>query len=380
MKDIIPAKKQSPILGLTGMGGGVGSNLGGSLAEKTYVDEVFSTQLYTGNNAARTINNGIDLSDKGGLVWTKSRSTGWWGPMVDTVRGKDYTLTSSSGGAQAQYATTSGNEGITSFNSNGYSLGADGSTGVFNYSSSLTYASWTFRQQKGYFDIVTFQQSGSDSQTTPQVVPHNLGVAPGMILLKKTNGDRDWFVYHRDLGKDYWIKFNENGVAVNENNSWGTTTPDANNFGYMSGYIGGGGSSAQFVAYLFGGGSSTAAGAHSVFWPAASGTVRRILCGDASNTTADFNFGTGDLTIECWIKCSTTQGTYPRVVAIGPQWATDMAAIQWDHDNTANKVSFYCYNHSSDPSTPLLKSLTKGFNNDGQWHHVAVTRNGNTWR
>ena len=27
MKDIIPAKKESPILGLTGLGGGVGSNI-----------------------------------------------------------------------------------------------------------------------------------------------------------------------------------------------------------------------------------------------------------------------------------------------------------------------------------------------------------------
>ena len=45
MKDIIPAKKQSPILGLAGMGGGVGSNLGGSLAKKTYADDVFSTYL-----------------------------------------------------------------------------------------------------------------------------------------------------------------------------------------------------------------------------------------------------------------------------------------------------------------------------------------------
>ena len=49
MKDIIPAKKQSPILGLAGMGGGVGSNLGGSLAKKTYADDVFSTYLYNGN-------------------------------------------------------------------------------------------------------------------------------------------------------------------------------------------------------------------------------------------------------------------------------------------------------------------------------------------
>ena len=66
MKDIIPAKKQSPILGLTGMGGGVGSNLGGSLAKKTYIDDVFSNWVYTGNNSARNEPNGIDLADKGG--------------------------------------------------------------------------------------------------------------------------------------------------------------------------------------------------------------------------------------------------------------------------------------------------------------------------
>ena len=63
MKDIIPAKKQSPILGLSGLGGGVGSNLGGSLSEKsTYVDELFNTYAYRGNATARSINNGIDVS------------------------------------------------------------------------------------------------------------------------------------------------------------------------------------------------------------------------------------------------------------------------------------------------------------------------------
>ena len=57
MKDIIPAKKQSPILGLTGMGGGVGSNLGGGLVEKSkWIDELFNTYTYRGNATARTIN------------------------------------------------------------------------------------------------------------------------------------------------------------------------------------------------------------------------------------------------------------------------------------------------------------------------------------
>ena len=41
--------------------------------KKTYMDDVFSTFLYTGNATARSINNGIDLSGEGGMVWLKHR-------------------------------------------------------------------------------------------------------------------------------------------------------------------------------------------------------------------------------------------------------------------------------------------------------------------
>ena len=39
---------------------------GGS--ETLYVDDVFSAYTYTGKGTAQTINNGIDLAGKGGLV------------------------------------------------------------------------------------------------------------------------------------------------------------------------------------------------------------------------------------------------------------------------------------------------------------------------
>ena len=38
-----------------------------------YIEDVFSTYLYTGTGATQTITNGIDLSTKGGLVWLKDR-------------------------------------------------------------------------------------------------------------------------------------------------------------------------------------------------------------------------------------------------------------------------------------------------------------------
>ena len=40
----------------------------GNAGEATYVDDVFSTWLYTGNGSTQTITNGIDLAGEGGLV------------------------------------------------------------------------------------------------------------------------------------------------------------------------------------------------------------------------------------------------------------------------------------------------------------------------
>ncbi len=55
-----------------------GANLGnpGAGGAGLDVDEVFSTDLYTGNSSSQTITNGIDLSGEGGLIWTKNRDSG----------------------------------------------------------------------------------------------------------------------------------------------------------------------------------------------------------------------------------------------------------------------------------------------------------------
>ena len=56
-------------------------------AEKLYVEDVFSTYLYTGNGSTQTITNGIDLAGKGGLVWLKVRSQAYNNNLYDTERG-----------------------------------------------------------------------------------------------------------------------------------------------------------------------------------------------------------------------------------------------------------------------------------------------------
>ena len=41
---------------------------------KNYIEEVFSTYLYSGTDALQTITNEINLAGKGGLVWCKGRN------------------------------------------------------------------------------------------------------------------------------------------------------------------------------------------------------------------------------------------------------------------------------------------------------------------
>ena len=80
-------KKEKPLLGLTGLGGGVDGLAVVGAATKTYVEDVFSNTPWVGNMTDRDINTGLDMSGKGGLAWlyTRSAATGGW--LFDTVRG-----------------------------------------------------------------------------------------------------------------------------------------------------------------------------------------------------------------------------------------------------------------------------------------------------
>ena len=59
----------------------------GAVAKKTYADDCFSTYLYKGTGSSLSINNGIDVSGEGALVWLKSRSNSYGHKLTDTVRG-----------------------------------------------------------------------------------------------------------------------------------------------------------------------------------------------------------------------------------------------------------------------------------------------------
>jgi len=236
-----------------------------------FVEDVFSTFLYTGTGSTQTITNNIDLSGKGGLVWTKSRSNAGNFGLIDTVRGSDKIIYS-----DLTYVDTA-SDVITSFNSNGFTLGSDATLAVAN-TNAVTYASWTFREQAKFFDIVTYTGNGSN-----RTINHNLGSVPGSIWVKRTDTGSNWAVYHRSLANTEYLVLNTTAAKATGATRWNSTTPTSSVFslGTDSTVNASGGT---FVAYLF---------AHNAGGFGTSGSDNVISCGSFTTESAalDVNLG-----------------------------------------------------------------------------------------
>jgi hypothetical protein len=245
-------------------------------AEPVYVENVYSTYLYTGTGTTNNIVNGIDLAGKGGLVWTKARTTtsafAFSHALIDTVRGAGIQLVSNGTSGNATQA-----DSLTAFNSNGYTLGADTGQGRVNNSSygTQTYVGWTFREQAKFFDIVTYTGTGS-----VQNIAHNLGSTPGCILIKNLTDADSWSVYHQSLGATQTLCLNATTAAVadgntNFNNTAPTSTQFTVNTAARTNQSGN-----NYVAYLF---------AHNAGGFGLNGTDNVISCGSYTGTGAGGN-------------------------------------------------------------------------------------------
>ena len=211
-------KKEKPLLGLTGMGGGVGSNLVGGGDTGLPVEEVFDIKLYAGNNSANIITNGMNLDvsngSPGGLVLMKVRNyDGGHFAAYDTARGASTDIhfnlwnmsDDRSGGAWASY-------GLNSFNTNGFTLGGNW---MWENGSGYDHVAWTFMKSEKFFDICTW----NGNTTAGRDIPHNLGCDPGMIIVKRLNGTGEWFVWHHSLNMTERDALQMNSTAAMLNSS-----------------------------------------------------------------------------------------------------------------------------------------------------------------
>jgi hypothetical protein len=180
---------------------------------------VMDATLYTGNGAARSITNAGSFSPD--LVWMKRRNSVSNNYLQDTVRGELNSLFSDQTLAEATQANT-----LTSFNSNGFSLGTDaginnngdtyvawqwdaGSSTVTNTSGSIS--SQVRANTTAGFSIVTYSGNSSSGAT----VGHGLGVKPAMTILKSRVGTESWNVWHKTFAAEtYFMGFNTNALQT----------------------------------------------------------------------------------------------------------------------------------------------------------------------
>lgn len=248
-----------------------------------YIEDVFSTYLYTGNWAGTgntntvTVNNGIDLTGKGGLLWIKQRAnTGSIGhALFDTARGANMLLSSDGTGAQYDYsgAANAFRESMA-FSSDGFSVtktSVAAGNGYTNYSGGATYASWTFRKQAKFFDVVTYTGDGS---TGYRMINHSLGSVPGFIIIKPTSTTGDWVTLARQAAGTYVYGMYLNQTVAGTGgwdpvaNGWLTSTQFTTYIGNTTAETNTNG--VTYVAYLF---------AHNAGGFGASGSDNVISCG-----------------------------------------------------------------------------------------------------
>ena len=238
-----------------------------------------NTKLYTGNGSTNAIS-GIGFQPD--LVWIKNRVTTGNQTWFNSISGATKYVSSNTTYSEATSAPT-----LTSFDSDGFTLGSSadlngsgnaicswnwkaGTTGSGSTTGAGTDKAYSYSVNvAGGFSITKYLGNG----TSGHQIPHNLGVAPSMVIVKRLDNTRHWCVGHAsegwtkagflsatdswDSAYDYWDNTDPTSSVVQLSNSVAVNSGDenyimyafANKRGYLKcgGYLGNGSTNGQFV-------------------------------------------------------------------------------------------------------------------------------------
>jgi hypothetical protein len=131
--------------------------------------------------------------------------------------------------------------------------------------------SWMFRRAPEFFDAVAYSGDG-----VARAVPHNLGVAPELMLVKRRDSAENWQVYSGALGALKRLKLNRTDSADGGGETvWNNTAPTDLVFSLGENYSEMNLAGATYIAYLF----ATLAGVSKVGSYTGNGTSQTINCG-----------------------------------------------------------------------------------------------------
>ena len=141
----------------------------------------FQVKTYTGDGSTPSITLDGDTDMQPDFVWIKNRDQTDDHCIFDSVRGATKVLTPEEG------AETTDADTLTSFDSDGFALGAD----VKVNTNTEAYVAWCWKESAtAGFDIVTFTGDGS-----ARTISHSLSAVPHMYHVKGREG-YPWSVYH----------------------------------------------------------------------------------------------------------------------------------------------------------------------------------------
>ena len=220
----------------------------------------FQTKLYTGNGGTQSIT-GVGFQPD--LLWIRNRfNSARTARAIDSVRGVGKLLNIAGTADEDTQADT-----VTSFDSDGFSLGADSSEyGVNDNTGSHVAWSWkaggsassntdgsitstVSANTTAGFSIVKFTASGSGDQT----IGHGLGVKPKMVITKVTSTTGPWNTYNENLNssapEDYYLNLaSTNGSSSDSPGVFGAgMTTSTIGVGVGVGFVSG----QTYVAYCF---------------------------------------------------------------------------------------------------------------------------------
>ena len=208
----------------------------------------FKTVLWTGDYSTSRSITGVGFQPD--FVWQKERNSTSWHNLVDSIRGSTHRLFSNETTAESSTINS-----FRSFDSDGFSIGDDGSVNqsgidnvawcwkaggaaVSNSDGSIT-TQVSVNQTAGFSIVTGTQTSGTTT------FGHGLSQAPDFIITKQTNGTTGWYTWHKGIPITETLRLDNTNASFSFSH-W-VTEPTDSVFSMGSGF----GSGEAYVCYCW---------------------------------------------------------------------------------------------------------------------------------
>ena len=214
----------------------------------------FNTKTYAGNGGSQAIT-GVGFQPD--FTWIKHREDVSNHRLFDAIRGVNKNIKSN----DTQGEITASDQ-LMSFDSDGFTLGADGSVngtgaagivawnwkangqGSSNTDGSIN-TTYTSVNTTAGFSIITYTGTGSAG-----TIGHGLGVKPDFWQVKALSETRAWYGWHKNLALGDKITLNESGAKTTDTSLFTTTAPTTSVIN-LGNSVGVNNSGQTFVCYAF---------------------------------------------------------------------------------------------------------------------------------